>query len=826
MKPTIFIVLALFLCPLLSFSQIKGVVTDEKNNSLPAVTVFVENSYNNTTTNEKGFYELNKIKKEKQTIVFQCLGFKTKKVVLDNFSLPYIIDVKLQEENYSLQEVVVSNKENPANLIMRNAIKSKKENSDKTAKYTSDFYSRGLLRIKDAPKKFLGQDVGDFDGALDSTRTGILYLSETVSKLKFQKPDKLSETIVASKVSGKDNGFSFNNAASVDFDFYENNLPFQANVISPLSTSAFNYYKFKWEASFQTESKQQINKIKIIPRRDTEPVVEGYIYIVEDTWALYGVDVVLKGYRMQTPAIDHLNLKQTFSYNPSDKIWTKNTQTLDFVAGLFGFNVSGIFTYVYSNFQFEPQFDKKTFTNEILSFEKEANKKNDDFWNGVRPVPLTLEEKTDYQKKDSLQTLRKSQKYLDSIDRKSNKFSLGKILSGYTYSNSFKNYSIFYESPLLKTSFNTVQGYAFSAKIGYTKRDPDFFTFKTLSGKLNYGLSEHIWRGKIDYVQKFSNTTNAQFVFSAGSDMLQFNEREPISAIVNTVSSLFFRNNFAKFYHKNFLKVSYGQEVVNGLFLSSGFEYSERKPLYNHTNFSIIKSDDLYSSNHPLLPLDESLAVIEKHNLLKFKLGAKINLGQQYMSRPDGKFNFPNDKYPSITLNYEKGLSANEKKYTYDFIAARIEKDFTLGNKGVFGANLQLGTFFNADAISFVDYKHFNGNQTHIGQSDRYLNTFNLMDYYQNSTNDSFVEWHSEYDDKGFIINKIPGLNLLKSNMILGFHQLSLPNKTPYQEVSIGLDNLGFGKMKIFRIDYVRSYQSGYKGDGVVFGLKILNAFN
>jgi len=48
--------------------------------------------------------------------------------------------------------------------------------------------------------------------------------------------------------------------------------------------------------------------------------------------------------------------------------------------------------------------------------------------------------------------------------------------------------------------------------------------------------------------------------------------------------------------------------------------------------------------------------------------------------------------------------------------------------------NLKAGKFFNADAISFVDYKHFDGNQTHIGQTERYLNVFNLMPYYTNST--------------------------------------------------------------------------------------------
>ena len=43
-----------------------------------------------------------------------------------------------------------------------------------------------------------------------------------------------------------------------------------------------------------------------------------------------------------------------------------------------------------------------------------------------------------------------------------------------------------------------------------------------------------------------------------------------------------------------------------------------------------------------------------------------------------------------------------------------------------------------------MDYKHFNGNQTHIGQSERYLNVFNLLPYYANSTNDAYFEIHSD----------------------------------------------------------------------------------
>ena len=57
----------------------------------------------------------------------------------------------------------------------------------------------------------------------------------------------------------------------------------------------------------------------------------------------------------------------------------------------------------------------------------------------------------------------------------------------------------------------------------------------------------------------------------------------------------------------------------------------------------------------------------------------------------------------------------------------------TLGNKGLMEMNFKGGKFFNADDISFVDYKHFNGNQTHVSGGGNYTNVFNNLPYYSAS---------------------------------------------------------------------------------------------
>jgi len=813
----------LLLISSLSNAQVKGTVSDDKGNPLSFVSIFIENTYTGTTSNEKGQYVLNAKQTGEYVIVFQYLGYKTKRIPLVITSTPQTIDVGLIEENITLKEVIIDANNNPANELIRKAIAAKKSNSESTQKYQADFYSRGIFRIKDAPKKIMGQKFDAFDEVLDSSRSGILYLSETVSKIVFQKPDKLKETIIASKVSGNDNGFSFNSAASANFDFYDNYLALQTNVISPIANNAFSYYKYKLEGTFFDENQHQINKIKVTPKRTSEPVMEGYLYIVDDSWAIYAVDLSIKGSQMQMPALNSLALKQSFSYNKKNNLWIKNTQTLDFVAGILGINMSGRFTYVYSNYEFEPTFGKKTFGRELLSFETNANKKDSLFWNQIRPVPLTAEESSDYLKKDLLQTKKKSKSYLDSIDKKSNKLGALDFIMGYDYDNSYKKWNLKYDGLWKGFGFNTVQGWRFSTSISFSKRKEETRTFWNLKSNFDYGLSEKKLRASFSYTNRFNAFNQSELRISGGSTVKQFNPNDPISPLINSVSTLFFKNNFMKLYENNFASIFFSREVINGIQVDATVEYSERKPLSNNTNFTILRKEKLYTSNNPLLPFDATTPIFDKHNMAKATLATRINFGQQYWTRPDGKFNIKNEKYPELHLGYEKGFAASDKKYEFDHLFGRLTYDFTLGNKGVLGLNLKGGKFYNATSISFADYKHFDGNQTHIGKSDRYLNVFNLLPYYSNSNNNSYFELHAEHNDNGFIMNKIPLLKKLQSTLVLGYHNLSIPHRSPYHEYTVGLDNLGFGKLKVFRIDYVHSYQNGIQGNGVVFGLKILN---
>ena len=814
LKITLFI---FFACPYL-FAQVTGTITDKNNDPLPFVNVYLKSTSTGTTTNNDGKYVLSLKKTGNYTIVFQFLGYKTitKKVHVSSF--PYQLNITLLEDTYSLNEVVVNTKDNPAHKIIRSAIAHRKINSQKRSNFTVDFYSRGIYRIKNAPEKILGFELGDLGGGLDSTRSGVIYLSETISKITKSK-QQFKEQIIASKISGDDNGFSFNQASQVNFNFYKNVVELGENIISPIANYAFNYYKYTLINSYY-EGKHLINKIKITPKRVTDNAFNGFIYIIEDTWEIYAVEVYVTGKQIQTPQVEKLYLKQNYSYAIKDSLWSLFSQSIDFKFGIFGINIDGRFTSVYNNYNLKPDFTKKTFTNEVLAFEDKANKKDTLFWNKIRPVPLTLEETKDYQLKDSIKVIRKSKKYLDSIDVKQNKFKIANLLLGYSYWNTYKDWNLTIGSPILNSMFNTVQGWHTNMNVTFSKNDKDQGKSFQLKSKLDYGLSDHQFRisGGVRY--QFNNKNKPYIAIDGGRNISQFNHEEPISSIINAASSLLFERNYAKFYDKTFASIAYGAEVINGLELSSSLAYEDRSPLFNTTNYVIFNRDDVvYSSNHPLQPNNYTTGIIDKHQIYKLNISATINFAQKYISLPDRKVNLFSSKYPTLKLQYTKGFGASTATYNYDFAQANISQFIEVGNKGSFTYNFTAGKFLKTNEISFVDYKHFNGNQTHVNLDGSYTNSFYLLPYYDFSSHSEFAELHTQHHFNGYLLRKIPLLNKLQWELVIGAKALFTKENKPYSEYSVGLDNIGFGKFRFLRVDYVRSSFNGKTSNGFMFGL-------
>jgi hypothetical protein len=165
-------------------------------------------------------------------------------------SKPVQLNVEMEPSNLELGEVIITD-QNPGERIMRQVIAKREYHKSQLASWSCDAYIKGIYKLKDVPEKLMGQDIGDMGGILDTNRSGVLYLSESVSRVHSQlSPARRKEVMISSKVSGNMTGFSMNRSNLVDFDLYNQTINVERDILSPLADNAFSYYNFNYLGSY------------------------------------------------------------------------------------------------------------------------------------------------------------------------------------------------------------------------------------------------------------------------------------------------------------------------------------------------------------------------------------------------------------------------------------------------------------------------------------------------------------------------------------------------------------------------------------------------
>ena len=99
-----FIILFLVSCS--AFAQTKGVITDNSGNSIPYVSIFVENQNKTATSEENGTFSIQVSADAK--LIFSALGFERKTVLASNAA-----KVVLESKTFELEDVVIKKARSP-----------------------------------------------------------------------------------------------------------------------------------------------------------------------------------------------------------------------------------------------------------------------------------------------------------------------------------------------------------------------------------------------------------------------------------------------------------------------------------------------------------------------------------------------------------------------------------------------------------------------------------------------------------------------------------------------------------------------------------------
>lgn len=837
---------------------VRGVVKNEDGEPLAYATIFVKQTGSGTTTNVNGDYEII-LPAGHYELVYQFLGYESAVREVDITTGFIEVDVILKTQAFVLPTVTINaDNEDPAYTIMRKSIAKAKYHLQQLDSYSARVYIKGSGLLKDYP--WLAKRALEKEGI----EKGRVFVSESISEIKFTRPGKFEEKVISIRSDGKDNNTSPN--PYIFGSFYE---PEVAETISPLSPKAFSYYRFEYMGTFKDRN-YEISRIKVIPRSNGDDVIDGMLYIVEDWWSIHsmdihttklGIDINIKavyapiedkawmpvshrfkvdgkvfgfefeynylatvsGYKIQLNPELHVDsdkmkvvdekiekeqakeIEKKFSENPK-KANVKQTQKKQLQERLSeGKEITRkeLNTIIkdYEKEEIKQQKEPEIISNSIFKIDSGAYKKDSAYWAAVRPVPLTKSEIKGYQKSDSLAQIARKEEEGDTLKASKHKgFQPWDLIIGDNYKIS-KHSNFKISFPI--PGFNTVDGWNFNYKVSFgTILQDTNKTRLTLTPVFRYAFSREVASG---YLNLSIRNKKYRFNVQGGRFIKQFNPDEPILPVVNTLTTLFLEKNLMKIYERDYLDLSYRRKLNTYLTINTNWSWAKRRELFNTSNYKLIDRDKIegYTVN---TPVNEELAdtSFPEHNALIGSIGIVVRPWIKYTIRNDDKWEVPNSS-PIITFDYRRGFdNILNSSVSFDQIELGIKHGFKIGVRGNADLFLRGGMFLNSDKMYFMDYKHLLGNQTPFITNDP-VGSFRLLDYYKYSTSDNYFAGNFHYQFRKLLITNIPLVRLagIRENVFVNY--LATPTSKNYTEVGYSID----GILRFLRLEAAASFQDG-----------------
>lgn len=231
-------------------SHLKGKLQQHESKApIPFAHVFFQNLEKQGTVSDiKGEFSLSLLELS-DTVIISHVGFEKIKLTLSelrNNPVIYLYPKAIEIEGFTFLAG-----ENPALNIMRKAIANKPiNNPDNLNTYQYTTYNNLVFTLDGMDEE------GGMQSHIDSLlEGGHLFISESFSEVRYKKPGKKNETVLASKMSGiKSPVIGFVSSAFQPFSLYEDQVTvFDIPYLNPLSKDGMRKYEYFLEDSIQTQ---------------------------------------------------------------------------------------------------------------------------------------------------------------------------------------------------------------------------------------------------------------------------------------------------------------------------------------------------------------------------------------------------------------------------------------------------------------------------------------------------------------------------------------------------------------------------------------------
>ncbi len=760
------------------------------------------------------------------------------KTVLSLFllSTTLLFAQKEKEREANIDAVVLSKakkeyknkKENPAFAIMQEVWKRKRTNGlDNYDSYRFKEYEKIEFDISNIDSTFMGKKVFkkmDFifnyaDSAANGQLALPLFLNEAIySNAGQNKPTKKSKRLLTAQ---KTSGFQNNQIVTLtaknlyrDLNIYDDTLNFfDIGFPSPVSRTGFSTYDYQLQDTLYING-QETFKIKYDPKRKDVLAFQGYLFISTEHFAV--VEASLRSTKkINVNFVNGIFTQLTFD-NPDDNTFlTKRTETTIELSPISkSKKAKGILatrTVNFSDYELNPKLTPEELENREDELEPEFSTKEETFWDTARTDSLSTKEKNIYKMLDELQETPKFNRMVKLYETLgSGYYNVGKAIDIGSL------YSIY--------GYNEVEGHRIrlGARTFFTRND-----LWRIQGYGAYGFNDQAFKYGIE-AKWMLNKIN-RFTIGAGSTKdvkqlgVQLTNDDGIMSRSFASSTVFARGENASLSSVNQTNV-----------------FTSIEPWKNYQ----IRVDGTLQSIKSANPTGFNLNYIYNGTDLR-KTVNDSHVTLSLIARPGAKFStYGIDRYehsaltPTFILKYTRGI---EGLFNADFNYNKLQffyfQPFLLGTWGKTLVNLEAGK--NFDTVPLALQNVMPGNQSY----SLVPNTFSQLNYYE-FVADAYTTLHLEHHFNGKILSYIPLIKKLKlrevgffraaygilsddsKNINIEGYRYSAPSEKIYYEYGFGIENIGFGNLRIFRIDF--NWRGNYLDNPNVtkFGIKAGTQFS
>lgn len=625
--------------------------------------------------------------KNVHTLTISFIGYETKK--LNTADIKGSI-ITLKEAVNTLEEVVLSPDENPALAIMRKVIANKDlNNPENLNSFDYKSYNKIIVSplsndsiMKDTLNKYFGDKY--------------IFISETVSKRKYLKPNMVEDSVIATRLSGFNKPlFALLATDFQPFSFYNTYFELAGtSFLNPISNGSLSKYDFYLEDELH-KANDTIYAISFKPKKNRNfEGLKGILYINANKYAVQNIEA--------TPAEDlmiGIKIQQQYHYI-EDRYWFP--EQLNFELSINAGSEDLAIKYTGKSYLTEVHTDvplkKKNFAFESNVFDRNLATKDSLYWATQRIDTLSFKERNTY-------------RFLDSLGNKHNFDRVFTLTSSLIKG----RFPLKYVDVDLTKLFNYNKYEKLRLGAGFYTND-DLIKNVSVGGYAGYGFGDHTWKYGLEANTKVPlKKGDLSFALKYQNDLTEVSVL-PLAQkrMYNSLGLLAERMD-----HHETYSLETNMKLIRNFYWKFSLNKSKVTPTYTYS----FNNNGTYITQYHNTSVNADLTYYVKEKVTNF-FGQKI--------RTPGT-------EPVINLSYSRGLKeVFDGDLTYNKLKLSIDHTFRMRNLGTttyrieggyIDTPLPYGLLFTGDGvydkkIPVVIPRYFQTLRPYEFVTDRYASLF------------------------------------------------------------------------------------------------------